>query len=70
MGEIPQEATPSACALEDGLSVAVAANFQDERAVEMEIVEVREQGRPVDGAIARSEMVVVLMFVIACMHHP
>ena len=46
MREIPQEAASPARALEDRLPVALSANFQDERAVEMQIVEVRRAMPP------------------------
>lgn len=70
MGQIPQVAAAPAGSVQDLLSIAGSADFQDESAVEAKIIELFKEWHPVDLAISGRKVIVVLAVIVAGMNHP
>lgn len=70
MREVPQVRAPSTGSFKNLFSVTRPRDLQDERTVEMQIVEERQQCRPIDCALSRGKVIVIVTVVVAGMHHP
>ena len=56
--------------LQNLFSVTRPREFQDERAGEMQIVEMRQVRRRIDCAVSRRKVIVEMAVVVAGVHHP
>ncbi len=70
MGQVPQVPTPPARSFEDLLPITCPSNFEDERAIEMKVVEMCEQSCPIDLAVSGRKVVIVMTVIVAGMYHP